>query len=170
MIKLKLHSVVDVITNSSTVIYTYQDGSVDPAKALVNEVLKLQGITDKTADDIFYYGVFCDDEQYFEILNEKGRDNQPEDYPRVTGSYGTPERTEADALRQKWFDDIVLKVMKGEMARPEWMSDAESAHGWSEWAPDSYLVLVTKDETYTALGNKIKALLNSVSADGGRDG
>lgn len=170
LIKLKIHSIVSEITNSSTVIYTYQDGSVAPAKELVNEVLKLQGITDKTADDIFYYGVFCDDEPYFNILDEKGRDEQPEDYPKVSGSYGTLERKELETLRQKWFDDIVLKVMKGEAARPEWMSEAETAHGWSEWAPDSYLVLVPRDEKYVDLGNKIKALLNSVTADGGRDG
>ena len=39
MIKIKFHSIVDVITNSSTVIYTYQD-SVGVAKSLVKEVLK----------------------------------------------------------------------------------------------------------------------------------
>jgi len=169
MIKLKLHSVVDVITNSSTVIYTYQNGSVTPAKELVNEVLKLQGITDKTADDVFYYGVFCEDDVYFNVLDERGRD-KPEDYPNVSGSWGSTERTESEALRQKWFDDIVMKIMKGEMTQPEWMDEAETAHGWSEWAPNSYLTLVPKDEKYNDLGNKIKALLNSVDADGGRDG
>lgn len=164
-----MHSVVDVITNSSTVIYTYQNGCVAPAKELVNEVLKLSGITDKTADDIFYYGVFCDDEQYFNQLERKGTET-PEDYPEVKGSWGTPERKETEALRQKWFDDLVLKIMKGEIKQPEWMDNAEKAQGWSDWAPDSYLVLVPKDEKYADLGNKIKALLNSIDADGGRDG
>ena len=167
MIKLKLHSVVDVITNSSTVIYTYQSGSIAPTKELVNEMLKLSGITDKTADDVFYYGVFCDDEVYFNVLDGTKR---PEDCPKVTGDWNSEERKETHASRQKWFDDFVLKVMKGEVGKPDWMEESESAGDWSEWSPDSYLCLVTKDEKYTEFGNKIKKLLNSVTADGGRDG
>lgn len=169
MIKLKLHSVVDVITNSSTVIYTYQNGCIEPAKELVDEMLKLSGVTDKTAEDVFYFGVFCDDQQYFDILNNKGS-KIPEGCPEVTGHWSSEERKETEALRQKWFDDIVLKVMKGEISKPDWMEEAESAHGWSEWAPDSYLCLTPKDEKYTEFGNKIKKLLNGVTADGGRDG
>lgn len=159
MIKLKLHSVVDVITNSSTVIYTYQNGCVEPAKELVNEMLKLSGITDKTADDIFYFGVFCDDDEYINILSEKGK-SKPEDCPEITGT----------CVFKTWFDDIVLRIMKGEISKPDWMEEAESAHGWSEWAPESNLCLLPKDEKYTVFGNKISALLNSITADGGRDG
>lgn len=56
-IKIKLHSVVDVITNSSTVIYTYQNGSIEPAKELINEMIKLAGIEGKTADDLFTFEI-----------------------------------------------------------------------------------------------------------------
>ena len=55
-VKFKMHSMVDVITNSSTVIYTYQDGCLNPAKELINEVLKLEG-SDKNADDLFEFEV-----------------------------------------------------------------------------------------------------------------
>lgn len=166
-IKLKLHSIVDVITNSSTVIYTYQNGCVKPAKELIDEMLKLSGVTDKTADDIFYFGVFCEDEVYFNYLDEH-ISYAPEDYPKV--EWRSPDRQEKQKLRQDWFDDIVLKVMKGEIEQPDWMIEAEKGSGWSEWAPDSYLALVPREEKYEVFGNKIKSLLNSISADGGRDG
>lgn len=59
-LKFKIHSVVDVITNSSTIIYTYQDDSIQPAKELIDEMLRLFGVTDKTADDIFKFSVKSD--------------------------------------------------------------------------------------------------------------
>lgn len=48
-----VHSVIDVITNSSTEIYTFQDGSVEPIKELLTEVLGLCNIAG-TVDDYFY--------------------------------------------------------------------------------------------------------------------
>jgi hypothetical protein len=43
--------------------------------------------------------------------------------------------------------------------------------GSDDWySPSSYLYLEPKDESYKVLGEKISALLNSISADGGRDG
>jgi hypothetical protein len=63
-IKIKFHSIVDVITNSSTVIYTYQN-SVSEAKELVQAILDLAG-EKVSPDDVFYYGVFCDDDRYFD--------------------------------------------------------------------------------------------------------
>jgi hypothetical protein len=65
LIKIKFHSVVDVITNSSTVIYTYQD-SVIQAKELVQELLELTGKTYLKPDNIFYYGVFCGKDTYLD--------------------------------------------------------------------------------------------------------
>jgi hypothetical protein len=57
---------VDVITNSSTTIYTNQDDSVQPAKELVSEMLKLFGVTNLTPDDIFEFRVVKEDEDYSE--------------------------------------------------------------------------------------------------------
>lgn len=54
-IKLRIHSVVDVITNSSTVIYTNCDDShIGFAKQMVDMILKEAG-SDKTADDLFTF-------------------------------------------------------------------------------------------------------------------
>jgi hypothetical protein len=52
-ITLKLHSIIDVITNSSTEIYTYVGKySIDKAYELLNEILKIAG-SDKKAEDLF---------------------------------------------------------------------------------------------------------------------
>lgn len=68
MIITEIHSIVDVITNSSTVIYTYQNGSLEPTKELINEILKLSGVTDKTANDVFYYAVLHDKYRLTELV------------------------------------------------------------------------------------------------------
>jgi len=50
--KLSVHSVIDLITNSSTEIFVDFSNSIKPVKELVNEFLKVQE-SDKTCDDIF---------------------------------------------------------------------------------------------------------------------
>ena len=60
IIKINLHSIADLITNSSTVIFTYSEGSLPAAKELMNEVFKLLNI-DKSFDDIFYAKVLPED-------------------------------------------------------------------------------------------------------------
>ena len=59
IIKIKLHSSVDLITNSSTVIFTYSEGSLSAVKVLVNEMLKTFE-SDLTFDDIFWAQVLPD--------------------------------------------------------------------------------------------------------------
>jgi hypothetical protein len=54
-LKLKVHSVVDVITNSSTVIYTQaSEGTISSIKEMINALLAL-GESDLTADDLFEF-------------------------------------------------------------------------------------------------------------------
>jgi len=67
-IKILMHSVIDLITNSSTEIFVYSENSLEPAKELINEILKLQGV-DQTCDDLFDLSVEMSDyglEQYLE--------------------------------------------------------------------------------------------------------
>jgi len=58
--KIAIHSIVEVITNSSTVIYTYQGGSLEPAKELIKEVLKLMG-ENVDVDDAFEFKIERED-------------------------------------------------------------------------------------------------------------
>jgi hypothetical protein len=128
--------------------------------------LKLMGETTLTPDDVFYYGVFCDIDTYKYAVPKNSDLNIPE----VTGEWGTPERSESKKVNEKWWEDFFVSIIKGEIDQPQWMDDVEEADEWTGWSPSSYLYLVPKDEKFVDLGNKIKSLLNSVDADGGRDG
>jgi hypothetical protein len=75
ILKIKFHSVVDVITNSSTVIYTFQNSKVQ-AKELVQEILNLANIKDKTPDDIFYYKTFPEDDRLKDYYNDNDYSNE----------------------------------------------------------------------------------------------
>lgn len=67
-IRIQLHSFVDVITNSSTVIYCQcNDKAVDSTKEMINEFLKVAG-SDKTADDLFTFKLekedcYCEEDE-----------------------------------------------------------------------------------------------------------
>ena len=177
LFKFNIHSIVDVITNSSTVIYTYEDGCEAPAKELINEMLKLSGEPDKRAEDIFFIGTFCEDEHYLERINDGDEDEEDDgeeselaNVPKRHGERGSAEYKESIKVQDEWFSALQLSVMKGEIEKPNWMEKAEEARGYSEWRPSTYLCLIPKDEKYTEFGTKISRLLSGVSADGGRDG
>jgi len=173
--KLNFHSVVDVITNSSTVIYTYQDGCEKPAKELIDEMLKLSGETEKKANDIFYFGVFCNEDRYMDYIDEEYEDDGGENDelgdlpPKIVGEWGTHEYKKSQSDLELWFKKLQLSIMKGETVRPDWMNRAEEARDYG-WRPSTYLVLVPKEEKYAEFGHKLSKLLNGVDADGGRDG
>lgn len=64
-ITTNLHSFVDVITNSSTMVYISADkSSIDSVKNFINKILKISN-SDKTADDLFEFEV-----QYDKYLKE----------------------------------------------------------------------------------------------------
>lgn len=159
-IKCRIHSIVDLITNSSTVIFTYQN-SIKQAKDLVNEVLRLSG-SELNADDVFYYGVFCGSDRYGEYASDMDTDDQDDVAKEISGLDWEE--------RDKYIDVLKERILRGEIEVPSWWSDAEYDETGDSWDPDSYLTLLPKDEKYSELANKIKALLNSVTADGGRDG
>ncbi len=149
MIKIKFHSIVDVITNSSTVIYTYQN-STEQAKELIDEVLKLS-CSDLKAVDIFHFGEFIDEDYY--LNSDNLPDTCPDDYE----------------LQSKWIADLQSSIMKGAIKRPEWMEELEDELR-NDYYPDIYLHIIVQNEKYNDLATKIQSLLSSVSADGGRDG
>lgn len=147
--KLKLHSSVDLITNSSTVIFTYSDGSIEPLKSLINEMLKVFGYEDKTFDDLFFADVFLEEDyEYYE------QDGFPED------------ETDHDT----YLADIKLKVLKGEIEKPQWMIDAEESEGGLGYQSSNNLEIITKDEKYSELANKLLKYLYSTTHEATRDG
>jgi len=63
--KIPVHSVIDIITNSSSEIFCNSEKSIEPAKDLINEMLRLMG-SDKTCDDIFEISLEDSNDENFE--------------------------------------------------------------------------------------------------------
>lgn len=96
MEKLKLHSIVDVITNSSTVIYTYQD-SIEESKELLQEILNIANI-EKSVDDLFYIDTFLEDISIYIENMERCADNYVDDI-------------EFNEIYKEWKDEIDYFVL-----------------------------------------------------------
>jgi cupin superfamily acireductone dioxygenase involved in methionine salvage len=153
IIKIKLHSSVDLITNSSTVIFTYSEGSLSAVKDLVNEMLKVFG-REETFDDIFYAEVFLqDDSDYYE--NDL-----------------SPEELTLDDWKetQKVFEALKLSVLKKEIEKPNWMEKIEDEENFDGYNSSTSLNLMAKDEKYSELANKLLKYLYSTSHEATRDG
>ena len=53
MVKLNIHSVIDLITNSSTEIFINCSNSIEPTKELLTELLTLFGSEKNTLEEVF---------------------------------------------------------------------------------------------------------------------
>jgi hypothetical protein len=133
---------------SETFIFTYQD-SIEETKDLVNEILRLSNITDKTADDIFWYALFYDNATYLE--ND------------VFYSHFKDKLELLDYKTQnQWLCDLKLSIMKDEIEKPQCMKEIKTSSNINN---SYYLYLIPKDEKYINLANKIENLLMSVTSD-----
>lgn len=155
--QIKFHSFVDVITNSSTTIYIYQN-SVDQAKALINEILKLMG-EKLTAEECFHFGTFCKKDIYL--------DSDYEEIPEEA-DYDSPEYEESIAKRDAYIKELIQNILIGKIVKPSWMESVEESD--DDYSPNLYLTILPIDERFETLGKRIIEFINSVSADGGYEG
>lgn len=137
MIKIPLHSVIDLITNSSTEIFVYSENSLKPAKELINEILKLQG-SDKTCDDVFDLKITMDDYQIKNLIE-----------------YGELDE-DVQLELQKDITKHVVEIQNGE--KPEWFVE-------NKWHVETYLEITVKDKKYADLATKLKTFLYSTNHD-----
>ena len=151
-VKVNLHSAVDVITNSSTTIFTYSGGCDEKAKELVDEFLKVLG-SDKKSEDIFWMGVFLDNfDLFFDDLEEDEDIDNPE-FKKVF-EMGYSEQRE-------WAEEQVQKILKGEIERPEWMKEAEDHENYDGFTPQTTFYILAKEEKYNDLAKSISEFLYS---------
>jgi hypothetical protein len=102
---LKIQSISDVITNSSTEIYTiYTKNDIATIKNIVNALLAVNG--DSTFDDLFDIELLIND-SVFEYLWEDSAELQ-EQYPNSDDFYDYLEKltdeSELDRLEDIWYD------------------------------------------------------------------
>lgn len=119
---LRIHSMVDVITNSSSVTYvTAGEGSITKVKELINSLLSFSG-SDKKADDLFDFKLSIDEERLEELRKDKLADEEALDWDEV--------------------DDTYVQIEKGEREKPEWWDTC----GQNEEDIDTYIRVTTKIE------------------------
>lgn len=153
--KIKLHSSVDLITNSSTVIFTYSEGSLQAVKDLVNEMLKVFN-QNLTFDDLFYAGIFVGDDYYFES----------EDFPQFED---IKDYKEIEKLQREYLSNLKLQILKDEIEKPNWVIEVEKLER-CDYPIGTYLELAVKDEKYSELANKLLKYLYSTDHEATRDG
>jgi hypothetical protein len=156
MIKIKIHSATDLITNSSTVIFTYSGSSEGALKTMIDEIFKTFGVN-KTCDEVFDTVVLCESSEpyseYFASLSEEG-DTYPEGFGADTD-----------------VDQLYRDVEAGKTPKPQWFNDVEEKEdSWSYYTPSTYLCIIPKQEEYKKLGELINAFLYSTDHEATRDG
>lgn len=159
MEKIKVHSVVDLITNSSTTIFTDYLGSVKVFKELVTEFIKVAGM-ETTFDDMFIVKVMGSDycyDRYFDRLDD---DDEEINDPFLI-AYMAEENWQN---RNKMFDDLFNDVINDIIEKPQWMIEAEEYD--DETYPDNELIIIAKDKKYTELAEKFVKFIKSPDNEG----
>lgn len=141
---IKIHSITDLITNSSTTIYTYSGASKQAAIDMINEFFKVFNINKKAEDCFIFTVTLEDDYRYYEKC--------PED------------------ITEEQAKIIVEEVTNGKIEKPQWMSDIEDEEDWSYYTPPTTLNVIPKSEEYEALGRQLHKFLYSTSHEAFRDG
>lgn len=138
--KIKLHSVIDVITNSSTEIYVFQDASLSAFKELVDAMILTFKVPYST-EEMFGCDVFLDDTYY---------------YVEGYREYQNSEETVTYETIGKIMDSILL----GEIEKPEWMKEIEN-----QTQRATSLYIIPKKPEFGKLSKQILNFLNSPSYD-----
>jgi len=99
----RVHSYVDIITNSSTVIYTYSGGSLEKGKELIQAMLDLFDVKDKAVDDMFKLLVVPDDPDFYEF------DEYIDDDIDAEMLYKLYDDLKATGSTEQWFMDALEK-------------------------------------------------------------
>jgi hypothetical protein len=139
-VKIPLHSIIDLITNSSTEIFVHSEGSLESCKELVNEFLK----TFNVGGDMFRDTLTCDD--VFDLSIEFTK-YILEDYIEYYLNYDT-QHSDKPAEMKAEFE----KYLKGELPKPSWVED---------YHLETKLVIKPKEEKYAKLATLFESFLYS---------
>jgi hypothetical protein len=152
-VNIKLHSITDLITNSSTTIYTYSDESDAACIEMIDEILKSLG-SDKTCKDMFRVSVNVDRYvivDYFNSLEEDDK-NLPDGWVDFN-------RDQKYNFVLNMLDDIA----NGKINKPEILKRIENEQNYDGMYPQTYLTIVALKPEYAEAAVKIKKFLYSTA-------
>lgn len=160
--KIKVHSIVDVITNSSSVIYTWEDGSDKALKKMIDEFLKSIGSPLKF-EDMFFAKVVPDLDSLDNIFDSDDEDEQDEELSDVRKIY-----EEDDGMA--YFRDETEKFIRDEIPEPKWMKALREHENYNGYNTDTSLVIIPKDSKYKELAEKIVGFFRTRDQEASYDG
>jgi len=165
--KIPIHSVIDIIINSSTEIFTYSHGCIAPLKELIGEMFKIHGI-DHTFDEVFTAVIACrDDDVYtdYEVDIEKSGFTRGNNISKSL-DIGENRSTLTDEEKIQVVED----VKGGKYPKPDWMNDAEDeGENYDGYDPKTYLYLTAKKDKYKKFAELVKTFLYSTSHEASRN-
>jgi hypothetical protein len=150
MFRIKIHSFTDLITNSSTTIYTFYEKSPEAFKLLVNEMLKVFQQPYK-CDDIFIVSVHFETDLYEDAYQHYLKTNN---LPSLSKDYKEKMNQITKA--------ISIADLSGNI--PEWISYVEK-DGMTGY--QNYMFIYPKDPKFNKLASLLKNYLYSSYAEEG---
>lgn len=146
---IKIHSVVDVITNSSSVIYTFSGSAIKPLKELFTEIFKLLG-EPQHVDDVFDIIAIPESYVLYDHFVNFVEDLDPE-WPFYERYKKICEMTPPSRQESELVNLFVEKYKRG--IKEDWMDVGENS--------GTKLKIFVKDEKYNELANKAIKFLYS---------
>jgi hypothetical protein len=183
MEKIRLHSMTDLITNSSTTIYTYSDASPKALEEMVNEFFSAFGIKHKCSDVFNMILMPSSVEDYLEdyILNNYPHDDGKEDkaeepslYDEEDTDYEPPKfcpiprefRNKKTSYRASC--ELIKNIISGTVEPPEWFYEISEKliERHREYSGNTLYILPKKPE-YKKLAKLVKNFLYSTESEEG---
>lgn len=146
---IKIHSVVDVITNSSSVIYTFSGSAIKPLKELFTEIFKLLG-EPQHVDDVFDIIAIPESYVLYDHFVDFLEDLDPE-WPFYERYKKICEMTPPSRQESELVNLFVEKYKRG--IKEDWMAVGKDG--------GTKLKIFVKDEKYNELANKAIKFLYS---------
>ena len=146
--RIPIHSTTDLITNSSTTIFTYSQSSERAIVELIDEFFKAFLLPYK-CEDVFDTVVLSDSYSFEDAVENEL----------------APEGMTKDEVMQLYED-----VKTGKAKKPDWFKNIEEQEdSWNYYTPSTYLHLIPKKEEYAQLATLISKFLYSTDHEASHD-
>jgi hypothetical protein len=161
--KVVIQSMTDLITNSSTIIYTISDNSPKALIPLVDEFFKIAGMKLK-CKDVFDISVQKDMDAFWDYCKDQV-DESNEDIPKELRCRDWNKAAKA------WYK-FQKDLESGKIQKPKWFKELEKEVNdqLGDSSGDTTLVIVPKDPKYKKLATLLINFLYSTDAQESYDG